>query len=141
MNSMITVVIFDVGGVLYKPSYKGYYYNAFRHFSKKFDMDARIVENAFRSTDTKIAIGKETFGRFLKKVSTKLVHEVHPEEFLKILNERPNNLDPRMLQLAAKLGKTYKVAVISDDIAPAAAPVKKKLGTIWQLKLKLKVVC
>ena len=42
---MIKVIIFDVGGVLYKRSYYGYYRNSFAYFSKKLDVEPDKIKN------------------------------------------------------------------------------------------------
>ena len=124
---MIKVIIFDVGGVLYKRSYYGYYKNSFRYFSKKLGIEPSAVERAFRSSDYKIATGKETTKDFLKKVSKKLGKEVDEKDFLRILKEPPKMMSAKTLNLAIRLKKRYTVVVLSNNIRPATIITKKKL--------------
>src|SRR3989344_7591064 len=123
---MITVVIFDVGGVLYKQSYKGYMFRAFVHFSKKFHLDKNAVEQACRSSEHMVMSGKETTQTFLLAVSRKLGTNIPLDEFVRILKDE-RHLDSRMLQLVLRLKKTHSVIVLSDDMRESSRTIKKQL--------------
>ena len=127
MILMLKVIIFDVGGVLYKKNYNGYYRQSFDHFSKQLKISKGAVRKAFLASDYKAMTGKENAEEFVKRVSMFLGKELVFADFLSFLNNRPKNMDSRMLLLAKKLKKNYKVIVLSDDIKDASKPMRKKL--------------
>ncbi len=127
MNSMLKVIIFDVGGVLYKKNYYGYYRQSFNLFSKKLKIKEEAVRKAFLACDEKAMTGRENAEKFISRVSRYLEKDLVLADFLKLLNDRTKNLDMRMLYLAKKLKRSYKVIVLSDDMADASMHMRKKL--------------
>jgi|SRR3989338_6372345 len=125
---MIKVIIFDVGGVLYKRSYYGYYRHSFDYFSKKLGVETDKIKNAFVSSDKNILEGRESADEFIKKVSKKIGKQIKTEDFLKIAKNSSKNLDPKMLSLARELKNRYGVVVLSDNIHEATVPMKKKIS-------------
>ena len=127
MNSMLKVIIFDVGGVLYKKTYYGYYRQPFNHFSKQLKISKDAVRDAFLASDDRAMTGRENAEKFIERVSKFLGKELVLSDFMKLLNDRTKNIDPRMLRLTKKLKRNYKVIVLSDDIKDASKPMRKKL--------------
>ncbi len=127
MNSMLKVIIFDVGGVLYKKTYYGYYRQSFNHFSKQLKISKEAVRKAFLASDYRAMTGRENAEEFIKQVSKFLGKELVLADFMNLLNNRTKNMDQRMLRLAKKLKANYKVIVISDDMKDASMPMRRKL--------------
>ncbi|MDP3742406.1 MAG: HAD family phosphatase [Candidatus Micrarchaeota archaeon] len=133
----ITNIIFDWGGVLTIHKHSD---NVIKLLEKEFDAKIRGKKPAFGVFTDRLDRDSATFSEFVQQVNQAYKINVSVKQ-MKDVFQRAAVLNRKLLPVIRKLGKNYKIIMLSNNNKTVVAHLKKKQNKMLKLFDKLFFSC